>query len=104
MTSVSAIGQLFDSSQRGNTMNGRRAVRSRMICHDALPFPTIIDALSSIAGTTPPRKISPTSSRLARCGLGRSRGATPPRYTIRRHVLAAAARTNACAEARSVAA
>jgi hypothetical protein len=93
--------QLFDWIHFGSTMNGSRAAISRTICHDALPFPMIIDARSSSAGTPPPRKISPTSSRLARCSDGWPRGATPPRYTTRSHPLPSAARTKFSAQRRS---
>ena len=66
-TSSIATGCVRDFSQRGRTMNGKRAARSRTMSQLRLPCPTIMLARSSTVLTEPARSASPTSSRLRRC-------------------------------------
>jgi hypothetical protein len=76
-TSSSAMGQVRELVHDGRSITGSRMARSRTICHEALPFPMIIEARSSIVGTEPARSTAPTARRLFRCSDGSSTGATP---------------------------
>ena len=101
-TSSMATGSVRDVSHRGSTMTGRRAARSRTMSQLRLPWPTIMLARSSTAGTAPARSTAPTSRRLRRCSdaCGPA-GATPPRYTTRLTPALAAARAKRSAWATS---
>ena len=72
-TSSIATGCVRDFSQRGRTITGRRAARSRTMSQLRLPWPTIMLARSSTVLTGPARSASPTSSRLRRCSEPRAR-------------------------------
>jgi hypothetical protein len=100
-TSSIAIGCVRDFSQRGNTITGRRAARSRTISQLRLPYPTIMLARSSMVSTAPARSASPTASRLRRCSEAARAAATPPRYTIAPTPARAAASAKVEAAARS---
>jgi hypothetical protein len=78
-TSSRAIGSVRLPSQRGSTIAGSRAARSRRMRQLALPAPTITLARSSSVGTAPARRMRPVSRRLARCGDDPPAGAIPPR-------------------------
>ena len=63
-----AIGWVFTSTHFGQIIRGSLETSDRSISKEALPEPTIMAALSSVTGTRPARRTSPTSWRLSRWG------------------------------------
>ena len=74
-TSLIATGSVRDFSQRGKTITGSLAARSRTMSQLRLPWPMIMLARSSMALTLPERRVSPTSPPTAKmCGGIGARG------------------------------
>ncbi len=62
-----AIGWTRVYTQRGQTIAGKRSVRSRISSKDRLPAPTMIAARNSVTGTPARANIAPVSWRERRC-------------------------------------